>query len=158
MSNKITTYGNLTGSPELRYTANGKPVANFTVAYTPREYDKQQQKWVDGKATFMRCVLWGAPAEHIAALPKGCRVIVVGDLQQRDWETREGEKRTSYEINVDELGVSTRFGTVTPPVRDVVGTKPGQGGNGWGDTNQAAIASGNGWAAPAATYDTEAPF
>ena len=158
MANEITTIGNLTSEPELRYTQAGKPVATFTVAHTPRRYDKQQQQYVDGDPTFLRCTLWGNPAEHIAALPKGTRVIVTGKLQQRDYETREGEKRTAFEILVDELGVSTRFGTVTPPVRAGNSSKPQSGTSGWGDQNQAGTSQNNGWAAPADNYDMEAPF
>lgn len=158
MSNRITTYGNLVSPPELRYTANGKPVASFTVAHTPRKYDKQAGQYVDGDPTFLRCTLWGNPAEHIAALPKGTRVIVTGKLQQRDYETREGEKRTAFEIVVDELGVSTRFGAVTPPVRPANSRKPETGTSGWGNENKAARSQHNGWAAPADNYDMEAPF
>ena len=158
MANEITTIGNLTSEPELRYTQQGKPVASFTVAHTPRKYDKQAGQYVDGDPTFLRCVLWGNPAEHIAALPKGCRVIVYGRLKQRDWETRDGEKRTSFEVDVDELGVSTRFGAVTPPVRASNSSKSGSGTQGRGSANEAVTSQNNGWAAPADSYDMEAPF
>lgn len=158
MSINTTVTGNLTAEPELRYTQTGKPVANFTVAHTPRKYDKQAGQWVDGDPTFIRCNLWGNPAEHIAALPKGCRVVVVGDLQQRSYETREGEKRTTFELQVDEVAVSARFGTVTPPVRAASGSKPQPGTSGWGNQNQASTSQNNAWAAPTDSYNDEPPF
>lgn len=106
----ITVVGNLTADPELRFTPSGAPVANFTVASTPRTFDKNRNEWVDGDALFMRCSLWREAAENVAeSLTKGMRVIVQGRLTQRSYETREGEKRTVVELQVDEIGPSLRY-------------------------------------------------
>lgn len=109
---KITVVGNLTADPELRYTQSGLAVANFTVASTPREFDRATNEWKDGEALFLRSTIWREPAEHVAAsLTKGQHVVVTGTLKQRAYETKEGEKRTSYELDVDDIGVSLRYGT-----------------------------------------------
>jgi single-strand DNA-binding protein len=106
----ITVVGNLTGDPELRFTPKGDAVANFTVASTPRTFDRQSQEWRDGDALFLRCSVWREQAENVAeSLSKGARVVVVGRLQQRSFETREGEKRTVVELQVDEVAPSLRF-------------------------------------------------
>lgn len=108
----ITVIGNLTADPELRYTQNGLPVVNFTVASTPRNFDRATNEWKDGEALFLRCSLWREPAEHVAgSLTKGARVIATGRLRQRSYETREGEKRTSLELEVDEIGPSLKYAT-----------------------------------------------
>jgi single-strand DNA-binding protein len=108
----ITVVGNLTGDPELRFTSSGQAVANFTVASTPRTFDKQSGEWKDGEALFLRCSLWRQPAENVAeSLSRGSRVIVQGRLKQRSYETREGEKRTVIELEVDEMGPSLRYAT-----------------------------------------------
>lgn len=108
----ITVVGNLTADPELRYTQNGLPVANFTIASTPRTFDRQRNEWVDGEALFLRASVWREYAEHVAgSLTKGSRVIATGRLKQRSYETREGEKRTSIELEVDEIGPSLRYAT-----------------------------------------------
>jgi single-strand DNA-binding protein len=108
----ITVVGNLTGDPELRFTASGAAVANFTVASTPRTFDKQANEWKDGEALFLRCNIWRQPAEHVAeSLTKGARVIVVGRLKQRSYETKEGEKRTVIELEADEIGPSLKYAT-----------------------------------------------
>ena len=108
----VTVVGNLTADPELRFTPSGAPVANFTVASTPRTFDKSRNEWVDGDALFMRCALWREAAENVAeTLTKGMRVIVQGRLTQRAYETREGEKRTVVELQVDEIGPSLRYAT-----------------------------------------------
>lgn len=108
----ITVVGNLTSDPELRYTQNGKAVANFTVASTPRIFDRQSNDWKDGEALFLRCTVWNEFAEHVAgSLGKGARVIVTGNLKQRSYETKEGEKRTSFEVDVEEIGPSLRYAT-----------------------------------------------
>lgn len=108
----ITVIGNLTADPELRYTQNGLPVCNLTVASTPRSFDKATNAWVDGETMFLRGTVWRDYAEHVAAsLFKGNQVIVVGRLVQRGYETKEGEKRTSFELEVDEIGPSLRFAT-----------------------------------------------
>ena len=108
----ITVVGNLTADPELRYTQNGLAVANFTIASTPRNVDRATNDWKDGEALFLRASVWREFAEHVAgSLSKGSRVIATGRLKQRSYETKEGEKRTSYEIEVDEIGPSLRYAT-----------------------------------------------
>lgn len=108
----ITVVGNLTADPELRYTQNGLPVANFTIASTPRNFDRQTNEWKDGEPLFLRASCWREFAEHVAgSLTKGSRVIATGRLTQRSYETREGEKRTSVELQVDEIGPSLRYAT-----------------------------------------------
>lgn len=108
----ITVVGNLTADPELRYTQNGIPVANFTIASTPRNFDKASNEWKDGEALFLRASVWKEYAEHVAgSLGKGTRVVATGRLKQRSYETREGEKRTSIELEVDEIGPSLRYAT-----------------------------------------------
>jgi single-strand DNA-binding protein len=108
----LTVVGNLVGDPELRYTQNGLPVANFTIASTPRNFDKDTNEWKDGEALFLRASVWREFAEHVAAsLTKGSRVIATGRLKQRSYETREGEKRTAMELEIDEIGPSLRYAT-----------------------------------------------
>src|SRR5204863_9187036 len=98
--------------PELRFTPSGAAVANFTVASTPRFLDKQSNEWKDGDALFLRCSVWRQAAENVAeSLQRGARVIVTGRLKQRSYETKEGEKRTVYEVEVDEIGPSLRYAT-----------------------------------------------
>lgn len=106
----ITIIGNLTADPELRFTPSGAAVANFTVASTPRSFDKTTSEWKDGEALFMRCAVWRDAAENVAeSLTRGARVIVTGRLKQRSYETKEGEKRTVIELDVDEVGPSLRY-------------------------------------------------
>lgn len=106
----LTIIGNLTGDPELRFTPSGQAVANFTVASTPRTFDKQTQEWKDADTLFMRCSVWREQAENVAeSLTKGTRVAVVGRLRQRSYETKEGEKRTVVELDADEVCASLRF-------------------------------------------------
>ena len=108
----ITLIGNLTADPELRFTPSGAAVANFTVASTPRTFDKQTNEWKDGDAMFLNCSVWRQAAENVAeSLTKGMRVIVNGRLKARSYETREGEKRTVFEVEVDEVGPSLRYAT-----------------------------------------------
>src|ERR1700754_2291458 len=108
----ITVIGNLTADPELRFTPSGAAVANFTVASTPRMFDRATNEWKDGEALFLRCSIWRQAAENVAeSLTRGSRVIVSGRLQQRSYETREGEKRTVIEMQVDEVGPSLRYAT-----------------------------------------------
>ena len=113
MSNetKLTIVGNMTSPPEIRFTVQGVAVANFTVASTPRTFDKQANEWKDGSTLFMRCTAWRELAENIAETfpEKGARVIVTGDLGQRSYETTSGEKRTVVELHVDEIGPSLRY-------------------------------------------------
>jgi len=108
----ITVVGNLTSDPELRYTQNGLAVANFTIASTPRNFDRASNEWKDGEALFLRASVWREFAEHVAgSLTKGSRVIATGRLKQRSYETKEGEKRTTIELEVDEIGPSLRYAT-----------------------------------------------
>lgn len=107
-----TVVGNLTADPELRYTPGGAAVCNVTVASTPRTFDRQTREWKDSEALFLRCNIWRDLAEHTAdSLTKGARVVVTGRLRQRSFETREGEKRTVVELDVDEIGPSLRYAT-----------------------------------------------
>jgi single-strand DNA-binding protein len=108
----LTVVGNIVADPELRFTPSGAAVANFTVASTPRIYDKNTQEWKDGDALFLRCNIWREAAENVAeSLVRGSRVIVTGRLKQRSFETKEGEKRTVMEIEVDEIGPSLKYAT-----------------------------------------------
>ena len=108
----ITVVGNLTADPELRFTQSGAAVASFTVASTPRTFDKQSGEWKDGEALFLRCNVWRQVAENVAeSLTRGSRVLVTGRLRQRSFETKEGEKRTVVELEVDEIGPSLRYAT-----------------------------------------------
>jgi single-strand DNA-binding protein len=108
----ITVVGNLTADPELRFTPSGAAVANFTVASTPRQFDRQSNEWKDGETLFMRCSVWRDAAENVAeSLQRGTRVIVSGRLKSRSYETKEGEKRTVIEMEVDEVGPSLRYAT-----------------------------------------------
>ena len=108
----MTVIGNLTADPELRFTASGAAVANFTVASTPRTFDRASGEWKDGEALFLRCNIWRQAAENVAeSLSRGSRVIVSGRLKQRSFETKEGEKRTVIELEVDEIGPSLRYAT-----------------------------------------------
>lgn len=108
----ITVVGNLVADPELRWTANGAAVANFKVASTPRTFDRQANQWVDGEALFVPCSVWKEAAENVAeSLTKGMRVIVQGRLKARSYEDRDGNKRTSWELDVDEVGPALKFAT-----------------------------------------------
>lgn len=108
----ITVVGNLTADPELRFTPSGTAVANFIVASTPRTFDRQSGEWKDGEALFLRCNIWRQAAENAAeSLARGMRVVVQGRLRQRSFETKEGEKRTVVELEVDEVGPSLRYAT-----------------------------------------------
>jgi single-strand DNA-binding protein len=140
----ITVVGNLTADPELRFTQSGAAVANFTVASTPRTLDRQSGEWKDGEALFLRCNIWRQAAENVAeSLTRGARVIVSGRLKQRSFETREGEKRTVVELEVDEVGPSLRYATAK--VNKVArGSGGGGGGGGFGGGG-----GGGGGSAPA---------
>lgn len=108
----ITVVGNLTGDPELRFTPSGAAVASFTIASTPRSFDRARNDWKDGEALFLRCSIWRQAAEHASeSLTRGMRVIAQGRLKQRSFETSEGEKRTVVELDVDEVGPSLRYAT-----------------------------------------------
>ncbi|GAB3158381.1 single-stranded DNA-binding protein [Myceligenerans halotolerans] len=144
----ITVVGNLTGDPELRFTPSGAAVANFTIASTPRIFDRQSNEWKDGETLFMRCSLWREAAENVAeSLTKGMRVIAQGRLVQRSYETREGEKRTVVELQVDEIGPSLRRATakVTRAQRSGGGGGFGGGGDfGGGGQNSGGFGGGSG--------------
>jgi single-strand DNA-binding protein len=108
----ITVVGNLTADPELRYTQNGLAVANFTIASTPRTFDRQSNEWKDGEAMFLRASVWREFGENVAnSLKKGSRVIAQGAIKQRSYETKEGEKRTSFELEIYEIGPSLHYAT-----------------------------------------------
>ena len=122
----ITIIGNLTSDPELRFTPSGAAVANFTVASTPRVYDKATSEWEDGNTLFLPCSIWRDAAEHCAdSLTKGTRVIVQGRLQQRSYDDREGNKRTIYEVAVDDVGPSLLRATAVV-TRATSGAQPGR--------------------------------
>jgi len=109
---QITVVGNLVDDPELRFTPSGAAVANFRIASTPRTFDRQTNEWKDGEALFLSCSVWRQAAENVAeSLQKGMRVVVQGNLRSRQYETREGEKRTVFEIQVDEVGPSLKYAT-----------------------------------------------
>ena len=155
----ITVVGNLTADPELRFTPSGAAVASFTVASTPRTFDKQSNEWKDGEALFLRCSIWRQAAENVAeSLQRGMRVVVTGRLQQRSFETREGEKRTVIEMQVDEVGPSLKYATAK-----VNRTQRGSSGGGsfGGDSGGSAPAD-DPWASsgPAASggFSDEPPF
>ena len=127
----ITVVGNLTADPELRFTPSGAAVANFTVASTPRTFDRQSGEWKDGEALFLRCNIWRQAAENVAeSLTRGARVVVQGRLRQRSFETREGEKRTVVEMEVDEVGPSLRYATAKVNKVSRGGGSGGFGGGG----------------------------
>lgn len=155
----ITVVGNLTADPELRYTQSGLAVANFTIASTPRTFDRQANEWKDGEALFLRASCWREFAEHVASsLTKGSRVIATGRLKQRSYDDRDGNRRTAIELEVDEIGPSLRYATA-----QVTRTSGGGGGR-----SQAAVAdepwaasapsdSGDVWNTPG-SYSDDTPF
>ena len=145
----ITVVGNLTADPELRFTPSGAAVANFTVASTPRTFDKNSNEWKDGEALFLRCTVWRQAAENVAeSLHRGAAVIVQGRLKQRSFETKEGEKRTVIELDVEEVGPSLKWATakVTKASRGGGGGGGGYGGgnNGGGGGNGGQSNGGGG--------------
>ena len=163
----ITVVGNLTNDPELRFTPSGAAVASFTVASTPRFLDKATNEWKDGDALFLRCSVWRQAAENAAeSLQRGMRVIVQGRLKQRSFETKEGEKRTVIEVDVDEVGPSLRYATAKVNKT----TRGGGGFSGGGQQSRPAPsddpwASGSSsggsadpWATPMAGSSEEPPF
>ncbi len=162
----ITVVGNLTADPELRYTQNGLPVANFTIASTPRTFDRQANEWKDGEALFLRASVWREFAEHVAgSLTKGMRVVATGRLKQRSYQDREGNNRTAIELEIDEIGPSLRYATAQvtrtsgggprqqPQVADEPWATPGSSSSGGGDA----------WATPgssssSSSYGDDTPF
>ncbi len=161
---QITVVGNLTADPELRFTPSGAAVANFTVASTPRTFDRQSNEWKDGETLFLRCSIWREAAESVAeSLTKGTRVIVTGRLVSRSYQDREGQNRTVFEVQVDEVGPSLRYATakVTRTQRSGGGGFGG-GGGGFGGGQGGAQADAP-WATPAGGgssggYSDEPPF
>ena len=162
----ITVIGNLTDDPELRFTPSGAAVARFRVASTPRYLDRQSGEWKDGEPLFLSCTAWRQAAENIAeSLQRGTRVIVSGRLRQRSYETKEGEKRTVIELEVDEIGPSLRYATakvqkMSRSSGGGFGSSAGQAGGGfaddpWASATPAAAGAG---AATAASFDDEPPF
>ena len=147
----ITVIGNLTADPELRFTQSGVAVANFTIASTPRTFDKQRNEWVDGEALFLRSTIWRDAAENVAeSLEKGSRVIAQGRLVQRSFTDREGNNRTSIELDVDEIGPGLRYATAKPQKIDrrQSGGRAPQGqpqGASWGGGGYGAQQGGDPW-------------
>ncbi|MEV7228436.1 MULTISPECIES: single-stranded DNA-binding protein [Polymorphospora] len=165
----ITVIGNLTDDPELRFTPSGAAVAKFRVASTPRFMDKASGEWKDGEALFLACTVWRQAAEHVAeSLQRGARVIVSGRLRQRSYETREGEKRTVIELEVDEIGPSLRYATAKVQKMSRSGGggfgASGGGGQGGGGGNfddpwaTAAPASSGSGSGGGGNFDDEPPF
>ena len=178
----ITVVGNLTADPELRFTPSGAAVANFTVASTPRKFNAQTSQWEDMDALFMRCNVWRQAAENVAeSLTRGSRVIVTGRLRQRSYDTKEGEKRTVVELEVDEVGPSLKYATAK--VNKVSrgggggsfgggnassgnassggapsGGAPSGGDDPWGSAPQAGSANGGGFGGARGGSDDEPPF
>ena len=152
----ITVIGNLVDDPELRFTPSGAPVANFRIASTPRTFDRQSNEWKDGDTLFLSCAVWRQAAENVAeSLQRGMRVIVQGRLKSRQYETREGEKRTVFEIDVEEVGPSLRSATakVAKTTRSggggAGGYAGGGGGGGYQQGGQQSAPADDPWATPA---------
>src|SRR5918997_3845476 len=141
----ITVVGNLVDDPELRFTPSGAAVAKFRLASTPRTYDRQSGEWKDGESLFLTCNVWRQAAENVAeSLQRGMRVIIQGRLKQRSYETREGEKRTVYEVEVDELGPSLR--SATAKVNKTTRSGGGGGGGGYGSSGGSNAPMDDPWA------------
>ena len=150
----ITVIGNLVDDPELRFTPSGAPVANFRIASTPRTFDRQTNEWKDGDTLFLSCAVWRQAAENVAeSLQRGMRVIVQGRLKSRQYETREGEKRTVFEIDVEEVGPSLRSASakVTKTQRSGGGGgySGGGGGGGYSGGGGQSAPADDPWASPA---------
>jgi single-strand DNA-binding protein len=160
----ITVIGNLTSDPELRWTPSGAAVANFTIASTPRTLDRESQEWKDGEALFLRCSVWRQAAENVAeSLTRGARVMAQGRLNQRSFETKEGEKRSVIELEVDEIGPSLRYATATVARAARSGDGPGGGsgggiGAGDGRAGTGRDNSPDPWAATVGGAGEEPPF
>lgn len=146
----ITVVGNLVDDPELRFTPSGAAVANFRIASTPRTFDRQTNEWKDGDALFLSCSVWRQAAENVAeSLQRGMRVIVQGRLKQRSYETREGEKRTVVELEVDEVGPALAFATAKVTRASRSGGGGGYGGGGGGGQSRPQSSGNDPWATPA---------
>jgi len=153
----VTLVGNLTGDPELRFTPSGSAVANFTIASTPRTFDRQSNEFKDGETLFMRCSIWREAAENVAeSLTKGTRVVVTGRMKSRSFQTKEGENRTVIELEADEIGPSLRYATTKVNRTQRGGGDAGGFGGGGGRPGQTSGAApersgqggGGGWSAP----------
>ena len=146
----LTVIGNLTADPELRFTPSGSAVANFTIASTPRTFDRQSNEWKDGETLFLRCSIWREAAENVAeTLAKGMRVIMSGRLKSRSYETKEGEKRTVIEFEVDEIGPSLRYASAKVQRTQRAGGQAAGGGSNWGGGQAAGAPSSSGGQPPA---------
>jgi single-strand DNA-binding protein len=166
----ITVVGNLVADPELRFTASGQPVATFRIASTPRVMDRQTNEWKDGDSLFLSCNVWRQAAENVAeSLQRGMRVIVTGRLKQRNYETKEGEKRTVYEVEVDDVGPSLRNASAKVARAQRTGGSGGGygqqsgGGQSGGQQSGGQSSSGGGrnedpWASDGGGYSDEPPF
>ncbi len=171
----ITVVGNLVADPELRFTPSGQPVATFRIASTPRIMDRQTNEWKDGDSLFLSCNVWRQAAENVAeSLQRGMRVIVTGRLKQRNYETKEGEKRTVYEVEVDDVGPSLRNASAKVNRASRGGGEGGfgggnRGGGGYGGQGQSSNGGGTSstsgtsrnedpWASSDAGYSDEPPF
>jgi single-strand DNA-binding protein len=145
----ITVVGNLVDDPELRFTPSGAAVANFRIASTPRTFDRQSNEWKDGDALFLSCSVWRQAAENVAeSLQRGMRVVVQGRLKSRQYETREGEKRTVFEIEVEEVGPSLKYATAKISKTSRSGSGQG-GGGGFGGGGGSSAGGDDPWATPA---------
>ena len=160
---QITIVGNLVDDPQLRYTPTGQAVANFRVASTPRFLDRNTNEWKDGDSLFLSCNVWRQAAENVAeSLQRGMRVVATGRLKQRSFETREGEKRTVIELDVDEVGPSLRYATAK--VNRTARGSEGGGGGGFGSSGSGggggSAPADDPWgsAPPAGGYSDEPPF
>ncbi len=155
----ITVVGNLTADPELRFTPSGAAVASFTIASTPRTFDRNSNEWKDGEALFLRCSIWRQAAENVAeSLTRGMRVVAQGRLKQRSYETREGEKRTVIELEVDEIGPSLRYASAK-----VNRTQRGSSSGGFGSSgsDSRTAPADDPWSTAASTsggFSDEPPF
>jgi single-strand DNA-binding protein len=159
----ITVVGNLTADPELRYTQNGLPVANFTIASTPRSFDKASNEWKDGDALFLRASVWREFAEHVAgSLTKGMRVIAQGRLRQRSYQDKEGQTRTSIELEIDEIGPSLRYATAQVARAQAGASQDRAGSSGTSSGGDGASAPAGGaqsdaWSTPG-SFGDDTPF
>lgn len=155
---QVTIVGTLTDDPELRFTASGDAVANFSVAANNRVRDRDSGEWKDGDATFLRCSVWRQYAENVAeSLTKGTRVIVTGRIKQRSYETAQGEKRTVFEVDVDDIGPALQWATATVTKANRGGGSGGGGGNTGGGSGR-AVANDDPWSTPAGAGSDEPPF
>lgn len=152
----ITVVGNLVADPELRFVPSGSAVANFTIASTPRTFDRQSNEWKDGEALFLRCSVWKEAGENVAeSLTKGMRVVVQGRLKSRSYEDKKtGEKRTVMELEIDEIGPSLKYASAK--VTRTQRSNQGGSGGGWGgNTQQSSAPANDPWGTPA---DDSPPF